>query len=255
MTERFDEAYRSRLKREQAFFEEMAAAGHELSWAEEQVAAQHRQAARTGRFLDATGLRTATPATRVLEVGCGTGDYTARLVPATSATYVGLDATRGVFGHVRRAAPPRVLLAAGDAGALPFRDAVFDIVVGNAVLHHLPLDYALPELLRVMKPGGLFCFAEPNMANPHMFIALHWPWLRRKLRGSPDETAFYRRSLGRRLASEGFAGVSVEPFDFLYPMTPRPLIPVVQAVAPLFERLPLVREIAGSLLITARKPA
>jgi SAM-dependent methyltransferase len=51
-----------------------------------------------------------------------------------------------------------------DAEALPFADASFDLVLGHAVLHHLPdLDRSFSEFHRVLKPGGRILFAgEPS---------------------------------------------------------------------------------------------
>jgi len=51
-----------------------------------------------------------------------------------------------------------------DAEQIPYDDATFDVVVGHAVLHHIPdLDRAFREVLRVLKPGGRFVFAgEPT---------------------------------------------------------------------------------------------
>jgi SAM-dependent methyltransferase len=47
---------------------------------------------------------------------------------------------------------------------LPFDDATFELVVGHAVLHHIPdVEQALREVIRVLKPGGRFVFAgEPT---------------------------------------------------------------------------------------------
>jgi SAM-dependent methyltransferase len=51
-----------------------------------------------------------------------------------------------------------------DAERLPYDDDSFDIVIGHAVLHHIPdLDQSFAEILRVLKPGGRFVFAgEPT---------------------------------------------------------------------------------------------
>ena len=51
----------------------------------------------------------------------------------------------------------------GDAGALPFRDAAFDLVTANMVVEHLS-DPAtqFAEIARVLRPGGVFLFHTPN---------------------------------------------------------------------------------------------
>ena len=68
----------------------------------------------------------------------------------------------------RSATPPRsgfdVDGRVADAERIPYDDDTFDLVVGHAVLHHIPdVELALREVLRVLKPGGRFVFAgEPT---------------------------------------------------------------------------------------------
>jgi len=249
-----DHTERRRLQRERAFFEERAAAGIEQSWAEGTPVAALRRQRRAGMLLAAAQLPDAARAL-VLDVGCGLASYTIPFALGTEATVVGADLTPALLLRARDRVPRNVRLLAADAGRLPFHDGAFDAVVGNAILHHLPLNQVVPELLRILRPGGPFCFAEPNLLNPHLLIALNVPGLRRLLGGTPDETAFVRWRLKRDLERFGLVGVSVRPFDFLYPLTPRAMIPVVDRVGRVLERVPVLREIAGSLLISARKPA
>lgn len=49
---------------------------------------------------------------------------------------------------------------------LEYPDGFFDIVFGFAILHHLDLSKTMPELYRVLKPGGIAYFGEPLGTNP-----------------------------------------------------------------------------------------
>ena len=111
---------------------------------------------------------TTTPYRTSLELGCGTGFFTLNLKLA------------GVLdqGHVTDLSPGMVEVAkrnahslgfevegrVADAERLPYDDETFDLVIGHAVLHHIPdVELSLREVLRVLKPGGRFVFAgEPT---------------------------------------------------------------------------------------------
>jgi SAM-dependent methyltransferase len=131
----------------------------------------------------------------------------------------------------------------------------FDAVIGSSVLHHLDLATSLAGIKRLLKPGGTLSFAEPNMLNPQVFIERHPLFLKSWFEYvSPDETAFVRWSFERTLIEAGFADVEITPFDWLHPATPPRLIPAISAAGRMLERLPLLREFAGSVYIRARRP-
>lgn len=235
--------------RERDHFEALLAMRGALYWAERTAAGQRRRVIRSALLAAHAG-----PATRVLEVGCGIGDYTRGLAAATAATIVSVDVAPGLVAHAQHERPASVRFVAADVERLPFESGSFDAVVGNAVLHHLRLDRTVPEMLRVLKPGGRLCFAEPNMLNPQVFLERNVRWIGRRLDNSPGETAFVRWRIRPALARLGVADVRARPFDFLYPLTPAGMIGVVERVGRLLERLPVLSEIAGSLLISGRKP-
>jgi SAM-dependent methyltransferase len=137
---------------------------------------------------------------------------------------------------------------------LSFEADSFDSIVGSSVLHHLEIEKAVSEMYRVLKPGGSFYFTEPNMMNPQIALQKNIPTLKRKLGDSPDETAFFRWSLIKLMRNTGFVDISIIPFDFLHPAIPVSLIPLVTSIGNTIEKLPLLKEIAGSLYISARKP-
>lgn len=108
------------------------------------------------------------PYPNALEIGCGTGFFLLNLASAgvLGAGQVTDISPRMVEVACRNAAAlgHRVEGRVADAESLPYPDASFDLVVGHAVLHHIPdVEAALREVLRVLRPGGRFVFAgEPS---------------------------------------------------------------------------------------------
>ncbi len=103
-----------------------------------------------------------------LEIGAGTGYFSLNLLQAgVIAGATCTDISPGMLETLSANARHlglRVDTVAADAQALPFPDQSFDLVLGHAVLHHLPdLDAAFSEFLRVLRPGGQIAFAgEPS---------------------------------------------------------------------------------------------
>ncbi|MEO1260758.1 MAG: class I SAM-dependent methyltransferase [Bacteroidota bacterium] len=106
----------------------------------------------------------------VLDVGCGVGHWGQRLMRHLSAeTHLhGIDPeAEWVKGAHERATKlgigNRSTYQVGAAESLPFADESFDMVTCQTVLIHVEdMDAAIKEMIRVLKPGGLFLCAEPN---------------------------------------------------------------------------------------------
>jgi SAM-dependent methyltransferase len=103
-----------------------------------------------------------------LEIGCGTGFFLLNLKQAgvLDEAHVS-DLSPGMVQAAVRNGTALGLEVDGrvaDAESIPYDDTTFDLVVGHAVLHHIPdVELALREVLRVLKPGGRFVFAgEPT---------------------------------------------------------------------------------------------
>ena len=91
------------------------------------------------------------------------------------------------------------------------------------------------------------------MMNPQIFIQKNVPFIKKWLGDSPDEIAFIRWKLNRLMQQVGYKEIRIFPYDFLHPATPKILIKPVRAVGQLFEKIPVIREIAGSLIIYEKK--
>ena len=94
------------------------------------------------------------PETRVLDVGCGTGNYAAALSEATGGRVSGIDPSRRMLDRARGAAPWESLVH-GVAESLPFPRDSFDVVMSTDVIHHIGDRSAFfSEAARVLRPSG-----------------------------------------------------------------------------------------------------
>jgi SAM-dependent methyltransferase len=193
------------------------------------------------------------PEQNALELGCGTGYFTRELA-ITGAQITAIDISPQLLEVAENGCPSaNVRFEIQNAYAMTFPDETFDSVVGSSVLHHLEADKAVREIYRVLKPGGVICFTEPNMLNPQIAVQKNVPIIKRRLGDSPDETAFFRPRLQRRFEQAGFREVRIQPFDFLHPKTPPSWIPTIESLGNFLENVPLLREMAGSLYIRGKK--
>lgn len=149
-----------------------------------------------------------------LDYGCGHG-MAAVVLARQGATVSAFDLSPGYVKEAEeRAAANGVIVrfAVADGERLPYPDASFDAIWGNAVLHHLDPDRAGAELRRVLKPGGIAVFCEPWGGNPILTLArqrLPYPGKHR----TPDETPLTRGAVVRLRTH--FPELSVESFQFL----------------------------------------
>ncbi|OGN10599.1 MAG: hypothetical protein A3J46_05315 [Candidatus Yanofskybacteria bacterium RIFCSPHIGHO2_02_FULL_41_11] len=190
---------------------------------------------------------------KVLEVGCGTGLFTGQLA-LTNNQIVAIDISPALLDLAqKRTVFQNVIFKNEDAHRTSFEDQSFDFIVGISALHHLDIKLALKEFFRLLKPGGKIMFTEPNMLNPQIFIQKNIPFIKKLAGDSPDETAFIKWRLIRILTDFGFKDIIIKNFDFLHPAIPQFMISYATKVCLAMERLPILKEISGSLVIKASK--
>ena len=97
------------------------------------------------------------PGLRWLDVGCGSGAFTALLAErAAPAELHDLDRAPAMLAHARDRLRENVQLHEGDATALPFPAARFDVAVMPLVIVFIDdPDRAVAEMRRVVRPGGM----------------------------------------------------------------------------------------------------
>jgi ubiquinone/menaquinone biosynthesis C-methylase UbiE len=116
----------------------------------------------------------------VLDVACGAG-HVSELVAPQVRQVVGIDLTRALLDlgaeRLRDAGVTNVLLQEGNADALPFVDASFDLVFCRAALHHLADPrQAVAEMVRACRPDGRVVLSDliaPSAELRDAFDHLH----------------------------------------------------------------------------------
>ena len=96
-------------------------------------------------------------------------------------------------------------------------------------------------------------FTEPNMLNPQIAVQKNISLVKKMAGDSPDETAFFRWSISGKLKQVGFRDIITIPFDFVHPAIPRWMLFLFVPVSKVVERIPIVKEFAGSLMIRGKK--
>jgi len=221
-------------------------------WGRAGRAGKSRLKRRAEMIVESCGVK---PGKKVLEIGCGTGSLVKFLVE-TGADVVATD----IFPEFLELAKKNVGEATNvefkieDAQILAsFPDESFDVVCGLSILHHLNVNLTLKNIYRVLKPGGVMAFSEPNMLNPQIAIQKNIPLIKRWLGDSPDETAFFSWQMRRLLRGTGYQDVEIRSFDFLHPAIPDSLANICETCGKILEKIPLIKEIGGSLFIYAKK--
>ena len=144
----------------------------------------------------------------MLEVGCGTGVLAAALAERTAARVWAVDAEPAMVEIARGRMPKGAGVREGRAEQLPFRDGWFERAVMRLAVHLVDRERALPELRRVLAPGGRALVATFDTSHFDGF------WLNRLF---PSLEAIDRArfpdpaELCRGLESAGFASARVVP--------------------------------------------
>lgn len=191
------------------------------------------------------------PGETILELGCGELRFTQALLqvsrkenPITAATFQALPVVRSDLCPDVELIPLGVL-----PGALAGRQ--FDYVVAMDLLDRTTSSELLELVHQLLAPGGEILFYESNPWNPvHKLRGFLL-----KLFGKRDpRNLIDRPSLYELLSEIGFVRIYAVFNDFVFAPLTRPLIWFLRNVSILFENAPLVRSMAGSILVHAQKP-
>src|SRR5678816_3538752 len=157
---------------------------------------------------------------RALDVCCGTGDIAFGLA-ANGAQATGLDLSEPMLRIARQraeTAAQRVEFLQGDAQALPFPDASFDVVtVGYGLRNLASWKEGLREMHRVAKPGGRLLILDFGKPQNHLWREAYFAYLRgivplygKMFCGDSQTHAYILESLNHYPAQTGVAAAMQE---------------------------------------------
>jgi SAM-dependent methyltransferase len=136
-------------------------------------------------FVEWAGVR---PGQRVLDVGCGPGALTARLVELLGTDAVAAVDPSDSFVAAARARFPGLAISRGVAEELPHSDDTFDVTLAQLVVHFMTDPVAgLREMGRVTRPGGVVAACVWDHAGGTGPLSTFWEGVRDLDPGSPGE--------------------------------------------------------------------
>ncbi len=193
---------------------------------------------------------------RALEVGCGSARLLARMGRAVPLELVALDPAPNALALASRTAViagVRMQRVRGDALALPFADASFDLVLSGGLLEHFPEPEAvLAEMVRILRPGGTF-YADVVPRKFSLYRVREYP---RMLRTEWFMPGVYESSYGPQrfttaLSRLGCASPRVRSAGVYPPRTG----PAFARVAKLVDGTPVADLLGWYFMIAARRGA
>ena len=151
----------------------------------------------------------AQPVNLIVDLGSGTGRFTAALAEAFAAQVLGVEPAANMRVTAdAKPRPPSVRFVQGQAESIPLEDGMADLVFMSQVLHHLTdIPKALFEIRRVLKLNGTLCVRQTTRENlDSYFYQRFFPAAR-----AVDERRLPSRDeLGRVARSCGFRAVAIE---------------------------------------------
>lgn len=111
----------------------------------------------------------------ILDIATGTGDLIINMASTKASKLVGLDISEGMLSVGRKKIKEkelegRIEMIQADSEAMPFEDNSFDaITVAFGVRNFENLEKGLTEILRVLKPGGIFVILETSVPTKTPF--------------------------------------------------------------------------------------
>jgi dolichol-phosphate mannosyltransferase len=190
------------------------------------------------------------PGQKILELGCSDGAFTRQLLNVSRGEN---PITAVSFSRRPRPAnlPDSIEYLAGADELQRLKGGRFDFVTGIDLLDRHSCADLLQELLNCLNPGGQVVFFESNPWNAVLRLRR---WVSSRF-GSPDRRALMSRPELYELMSEiGLIRIFAVYTDFVYAPLTRKMAWLFKNLSVVLENAPVVRTLAGAIVVHAQKP-
>lgn len=193
----------------------------------------------------------------ILDMGCGTGEYTNKIAEKLpESTIVGIDISDKIIKVAKKKCRKRknVIFYTGSAYATKFRDNKYDVICGFYFLHHVKIKKVRKEVYRLLKPGGIAFFYEPNILNPYVYLIKSSKTLKKMVGDSPEEWAINPLTISAEL--KYFEPILITTTEFIIPISFFPLgvLKTIDNFTQLLSYIPFIKMLGGSVKIHLQKP-
>ena len=194
---------------------------------------------------------------KILEIGCGTGAYTRIYADKLrNASILATDISEEMIRVARKSRAKRKNLKyeIKSAYRTGLKDSSVEVVCGFYILHHLNVKTVRKEIYRVLKPGGIAYFYEPNILNPIVFLIKSSQILKRLIGDSTEEWAINPLRIYKEWNK--FKIVETKTTEFVWPFSFVPLkikLLLDKFTSFLFPAIPGLKLIGGSVEIYLKK--
>ena len=192
----------------------------------------------------------------ILEIGCGTGEYTKQLAPVCKndrLTAIDLSSKMIALARRKTAGSKNIRYKVTSAYSTGYHDKEFDVVCAFYTLHHLDLKRVAAEIRRVLKPHGIAYFYEPNILNPLVYLIKSTPFIKRAVGDSANEWAINPWKIKK--AFKGFKLINITFTGFIPPLyfLPLKMMILLDRLTDKIGILPGIKILGGSLEVIFTK--
>lgn len=192
---------------------------------------------------------------RILEIGCGTGEYTYHIASSLKdVEIISIDISEEIVDIARQKCKrfKNVKFEVKSAYGTAYKAKSFDIICGFYILHHLNLDKLSREVDRLAKKDGLLFFYEPNILNPIVYFIKSNKWIKNWVGDSPDEWAINPLTIQRKFTN---FHIKTTTSEFIIPfskLNKNLLIGLDKFISKL-KMVPIIKYLGGSVRVVGYK--